>query len=411
MAFTRKTASLVPIKDTVFAVADMAKKDKAEHGEDAVTDATIGSLYGEDGKLVAFDTVFDHYDAIDHRTKAAYASSFTGNPDYRKEVWDWVTQGSSLNMPHSVIATPGGTGAVSTSMATFLDAGQTVILPDIAWGSYSLMAAQDNLKTVKYQMFEGDHFNLASVKNAIEEVHKTQDRIVLVVNSPCHNPTGYSLSDEEWKELTDLLNEAGKTGPVILVNDIAYIDYSYNLAHSRAYMDCFNQFSDQVMGVICFSCSKTLTSYGLRCGAAVIVAKQKSDVRDAEIVFEKNARATWSNIPNAAMKNFVWVVTEKRDTFLKEKQKYIDLMKERSSVFLKEAEECGLETYPYKEGFFVTIKVEDNDRAERIHAELMKNHIYTVLVNKGIRVACCSLPVKKAHGLAARMKTIADSVH
>ena len=366
---------------------------------------------GEDGKLVAFDTVFDHYDAIDHRTKAAYASSFTGNPDYRKEVWDWVTQGSSLNLPHSVIATPGGTGAVSTSMVTFLDAGQTVILPDIAWGSYSLMAAQDNLKTVKYQMFEGDHFNLASVKNAIEEVHKTQDRIVLVVNSPCHNPTGYSLSDEEWKELTDLLNEAGKTGPVILVNDIAYIDYSYNLAHSRAYMDCFNQFSDQVMGVICFSCSKTLTSYGLRCGAAVIVAKQESDVRDAEIVFEKNARATWSNIPNAAMKNFVWVVTEKRDTFLKEKQKYIDLMKERSSVFLKEAEECGLETYPYKEGFFVTIKVEDNDRAERIHAELMKNHIYTVLVNKGIRVACCSLPVKKAHGLAARMKKIADSVH
>lgn len=57
--------------------------------------------------------------------------------------------------------------------------------------------------------------------------------------------------------------------------------------------------NDQVMIVVAFSCSKTLTSYGLRCGGAVILARNQEDVRALEILMEKHARASWSNIPNA----------------------------------------------------------------------------------------------------------------
>ena len=40
----------------------------------------------------------------------------------------------------------------------------------------------------------------------------------------------------------------------------------------------------------------------------------------------------------------------------------------------------------------------------------MKEHIYTVKVNKGIRVAVCSLSKEKTDGLAKRMKEIFDEV-
>lgn len=40
----------------------------------------------------------------------------------------------------------------------------------------------------------------------------------------------------------------------------------------------------------------------------------------------------------------------------------------------------------------------------------MAEHIYTVKVNKGIRVAVCSLPVDKTRGLAKRMKEILDRI-
>ena len=163
------------------------------------------------------------------------------------------------------------------------------------------------------------------------------------------------------------------------------------------------------MAVIAFSCSKALTSYGLRCGAAVILAQKQEAVREAEIVFEKTARAIWSNIPNAAMANFSWVVNENREAYLAEKQQYIDLLKQRSGLFLKEAEACGLPLYPYKEGFFITIKT-DPAKTEAIHEALMKNHIYTVTMPGGIRVAVCSLPVRKTAGLAERIREIIDTV-
>ena len=162
------------------------------------------------------------------------------------------------------------------------------------------------------------------------------------------------------------------------------------------------------MAVIAFSTSKTLTSYGLRCGAAILLARNVTDVRDAETVMEKTARAGWSNIANAAMENFVWVTTEGKEAYLEEKQKYIDLLKQRSDLFLKEARDCQLPIYPYREGFFITIREKDNAMVEKIHNELMNRHIYTVTVNKGIRVAICSLPIRKIQGLAAKIREVMD---
>ena len=237
-----------------------------------------------------------------------------------------------------------------------------------------------------------------------------QKRIVVVINDPCHNPTGYTMTKEEWGDVIAFLNEISGITPCIILNDIAYIDYSYDVDRSRNYMRQFEKMSDRVMAVIAMSCSKTMTSYGLRCGAAVICAHCKESVKQAEIVFEKSARALWSNVNNAAMINFVHVVRDHFEEFALEKAKYIDLLEIRSTIFMKDAEECGLPVYPYKEGFFVTIKIEDNALKERYHALLMENHIFTVQVNKGIRVAVCSLSVEKTQGLAKRMKELLDQL-
>lgn len=410
MNFIKESADKKPIVDTVFAIVSKAKKAKEEYGEENVVDATIGSLYDEHGKIVAFKTVFDSLNKIPSENKAAYAASFTGNPDYRRLVEYWTIGKVTKKLKSSVIATPGGTGAVSLVMSEFLETNETVILPDIAWGSYSLMAKDKQLKASCYEMFEENHFNMASFKEKVNELKGKQNRIVVVINDPCHNPTGYSMSRYEWREVVDFLNEVSAVTPCIILNDIAYIDYSYDLDHSRDYMKEFERMSENVMVVIAMSCSKTLTSYGLRCGAAVICAQSEESVRQAEIVFEKSARAIWSNVNNSAMINFVHIVKDYYEEFLLEKAKYIDLLEARSAIFLKEAEDCDLPVYPYKEGFFITIKIKDNKLKEKYHAALMENNIFTVQVNFGIRVAVCSLSVEKTKGLASRMKKILDEV-
>ena len=409
MRFVKEQVDLKPIVDTVFAIVKKAKEAKQEIGEENVVDATIGSLYDEHGKIVAFDSVFSTLKQLPNEVMAAYAGSFTGNPNYREHVYDWVV-GDRSALPHSVIATPGGTGAVSITVSETLDEGETLIIPEICWGSYSLMASMDNLKTKSYALFDGDHFNIASLKETCEEVMKTQNKLVIVINDPCHNPTGYSLSQQEWDEVIDYLNECGKKVPVVLLNDIAYIDYSYRGKAARDYIKTFDRISEHVFVVIAFSISKSMTSYGMRCGAAILMAQKEESVREVEIVFEKAARAIWSNVNNAAMENFVTVVTDNKAAYEAEKDEYVDLLKERSDIFTSEAAACGLEYYPYKEGYFDTVKIEDNNVRNAYHEALMKEHIYTVMVNKGIRVAVCSLPVEKCKGLAARMKKILDEV-
>ena len=408
--FIRQNIDHQPIVDNVFKIVSLANEAIAKKGKENIVNATIGSLYDEDGNLVALDTVFNTYNSLDNRTKAKYASSFSGNPNFRQQVYNWVVQDTKLDLCHSVIGTPGGSGAVSSTILNVLDEGQTLIIPHIAWGNYKSMATIANCKVQAYQMFDGDAFNITSFKETCREVMARQGKVLAIINDPCHNPTGYSMTVEEWNQVIDFCNELSNEGPVIILDDIAYIDYSYNLERSRDYMNAFNRMNDQVMIVVAFSCSKTLTSYGLRCGGAVILARNQEDVRALEILMEKHARASWSNIHNAAMENFVKVTTEHKDEFNEEKGKYVDLLRQRCEVFKKEADECGLTYYPYKEGFFVTLKVEDDDLLTRFHEAMLAQDIYTIKVNKGIRVALCSLSVEKCQGLAFKMKDILDSL-
>ena len=64
MKFVHKHANMTPIVDTVFKVVSLAKEAKLKYGKENVVDATIGSLYNEEGKLVALDTVFTCYNNI-----------------------------------------------------------------------------------------------------------------------------------------------------------------------------------------------------------------------------------------------------------------------------------------------------------------------------------------------------------
>lgn len=408
MSFVKDSVNRQPIVDTVFVVVEQAKKAKEKYGDENVTDGVIGSLYTEEGKLATIKTFFQTLKALDNRNLAKYAVSFTGNPDFQQAVINWVLDGNS-NLYKEVIATPGGTGAVAISIENCLEAGQTLIIPEIAWGSYALMAQMNNLELARYALFEEGHFNMTSFKKTCQEVMEKQNRLVLIINDPCHNPTGYSMSEEEWKEVISFLNECSKTHSVVLINDIAYIDFSYQGAYAKHYFTCFNEITDNVAVIVAFSLSKSMTAYGLRCGAAILLGKTLEAVEELKVVFEKSARATWSNINNGAMETFFQLMKDNKKTYLAEKQYYVDLLKARSDLFIKQADEVGLKYYPYKEGFFVTLEM-DNDTRDKYHQALIDQNIFTVKVNKGIRVAICSMPLAKVDGLAIRMKEILDSI-
>ncbi len=395
MRFVKETLDTSKIDDPVFAISRKAQADK----DPQTINATIGSLYDEDGKIVALSSYYDVFDKIDDRLKAKYAEGADGNSSYKKAVRTHVLK-DHIKLPVDVLATAGGSGAVSLVLKDFLKEGDTVLLPEIAWASYKTMAYEYGLDTVLYKIDDVD-----DILDKAHKIAKTQDKIVLVINSPCHNPTGLSLTDNDWQRIIDDLNRI--ESPVIILNDIAYIDYAHDPIKARSYLDVFNTIGQNILVAVAFSISKTMTAYGSRLGALIMIHQDEEILSEVHNALARSCRNIWSNVNNGAMIAFSEVI-ENDKAFLKEKAGYINLLKERADIFLKEADEAGLDHYRYDEGFFITLKCKDNTDRDDLHAKLMDGHIYTVKVNKGIRIAICSIPKAQLYGLAGRIKAISD---
>lgn len=409
MDFVKVNKNPTPLVDTVFVIVDKAKEAKEKYGADNVIDATIGSLCDEEGNLVALDSLYSTFKNIDARLHAKYAQSFSGNETFKKSIDNFFFDKINSTLPRKIIATPGGTGAVSSTIANLANAGDTILLPNIAWSSYALMAKEFNLIAKTYPLFKNNSFDINSLKELVLKTLKTQDQVIIIINDPCHNPTGYSLTNEEWKELVDFFNSLPNSKKVILLNDVAYIDYSYNLNTNKNYIELFNELNPNICVVIAYSCSKSFTSYGLRLGAAIIMNKDIDNVIKVFEAYEKTARSMWSNVNNGAMVSVASLLDNNLSIYLTEKEKYINLLKQRSDIILKEAKDVNLPYYPYKEGFFITLEINEN-LIDKYHKELMNNNIFTVKVANGIRIAVCSLPIKKCYGLAKNLKEILNKI-
>ena len=106
MNFIKESADKKPIVDTVFAIVAKAKEAKEKYGDENVIDATIGSLYDEQGHIVAFHSVFESFDQIPAAQKAAYADSFRGNPDFRELVKKWTLGQGKVNLESRAVQVP-----------------------------------------------------------------------------------------------------------------------------------------------------------------------------------------------------------------------------------------------------------------------------------------------------------------
>ena len=403
------------IVDKVFSVVAKAKKLKEEIGAENVIDATIGALCNEDAKFVNFKTVANVYKNLPDDEIAAYASSFSGDPTYLEcvkkvvlgEDYEVVFKDSYLD----AVATPGGSGAVSNTIWNYVDRGEKILIPDWMWESYKIMAEEFENKYELYSLFnENGTFNLENFKEKVTKIIKEQGKVLAIINDPCHNPTGYSLSLEEWKELREFLIEISSKGEVILLNDIAYIDYDFRGKKvTREYMKYFIGLPENILVVFSFSISKAFTEYGLRVGAQLALSSSKKVIEDFRRANEFSCRSRWSNISRGGMRLFSDIVSNENlfNELKKERQEYIDLMRERSDIFITEANEIGLPMCTYRGGFFITIPL--GSKTEKIGLELQNHGIFTVILDEGLRVAICSVPKKQLIGLAGKIKKVMDS--
>lgn len=387
MRFVRKNENTKRYVDNIFSVVRAAKADPE------AINATAGCLYGEDGKMFTYRCVFESEAKITPAQRAAYAASPAGNQEYIDLIADFVLDGR-VKKHYKAMATPGGTGAIASAVNTCLDEGDTIIYPQISWGNYRVIADERNLNVLNYDVYD--------LNDLFKTIDEAGEKVFLVINSPCENPLGHAYPLDEWKRIMDKLNSLDKE--VILLCDIAYIDYA--TGDPKAYFELFNEISDNVLVLLAASCSKAFSYYGQRLGALIAINNDEEFLDHYMNLCSRTARATWSNLNNAAMLNIADILKNHREEYDEELEAAKGMLKERTELFIRQAGDCGLELYQSADGFFVTLKMKDNDERDAYHKRLLDHHIYTIKVNHGIRVGLCSVPLETLDGLAEKMKEL-----
>jgi aromatic-amino-acid transaminase len=362
--------------------------------------ATVGALLDDEGKLAILPTAARAVKEVPVVEWATYAP-IAGTPDFLKAVIDDLLGGEpELKRAAVAVATPGGSGALRHALANFLEPGHALLTTSWYWGPYQTLCDESDRRLESFTMFAGNGgLDVAALDAALGEQLASQGRALLFVNDPCHNPTGYSMTDDEWAQVVERVKARAAEGPVTLLIDCAY--FLYGARDPRAFLRHLRPLVGPGSGaslLFAWSASKSFTHYGLRVGALVACIADAAERAAVESALSYSCRGTWSNCNRGGLAAITRLLVDPdmARASAAERDGFKALLRARVDAFNRHAHERGLRYPRYEGGFFVTVF----DDRPREKAEAMRaKGVYVVpqLLKGGggaVRVALCSVAEK-----------------
>ncbi len=392
MDYISKRNYLKSKASNIIEISQKAKEAKKNNTD--VIDASIGMLYDENGKLITLKTVCETLK--NNLSSDLSYSNVLGLEKFKTMILKLFLKEKVVELEKHFyspfMATLGGTGALYNAFCLFTNKGETVLLPSLMWSNYVLMCEKANVKTKTYKFFnENNKLNIEDIVKQIQSIIPFQKQVVILINDPCHNPTGYSLSEHEYDILFKKFDELNKSINIVVLFDIAYIAYDSNVnkIHKIFKKTIFEKHN--FLSLYAFSLSKTFGIYGLRIGGLFSINKDKELYNEFMTTAYSNVRATYS-CPNNAAINALCKISDYK-IINQEIENNKSMLMTRAKILLKYLKKYNIEFYPFKSGFFVTIKV---NNSYKINDYLIKKDIFVVpLDDSKIRISIASLKISQ----------------
>ena len=185
-------------------------------------------------------------------------------------------------------------------------------------------------------------------------LQRAQGRVLVWLNDPCHNPTGASLNRENRRALIGVLRDGASRGPVTLLLDLAYLDYTREPEAVREALDDYRALGEEgtVLVGASLSLSKAFTIYGARAGALVFPWVTDDALQAA---LATSCRGTFSNCARAPMSVLVRIAksAEAQQKLAAEHAHWNRVLTERAEALDAALKAEGLPGAPWQGGFFV----------------------------------------------------------
>ena len=342
-----------PSDDPIFALNKEATA-RRQKGE-SIVNATVGALLEDDGKLAILPTAARAVHEVPAVEWATYAP-IAGSPDFLRAVIEDLLGGEpDLKRIAVAAATPGGTGALRHAIANFLEPGQALLTTSWFWGPYQTLCDEADRKVETFEMFAGGGLDVAALDRSLAAQLASQKRALVMLNDPCHNPTGYSMTDAEWAAVVECIAARASNGPVTLLVDCAY--FLYGARDPRAFLRHLRPLAQRATILFAWSASKSFTHYGLRVGALVACVADDTERAAVEAALSYSCRGTWSNCSRGGLVAITRLLVdpEMARACDAERAGFKGLLRARVDAFNAGASERGLRYPRYEGGFFVTV--------------------------------------------------------
>ncbi len=374
--------------DPIFALNQEANARKAR-GE-TVLNATLGALLDDEGALAILPTAARAIREVPPVDWAGYAPIAGPAPFLKAVIADACATRPHLAALATAVASPGGSGALRHAIASFLEPGQALLTTSFYWGPYDTIADENERRVAPFRMFADDGaFDAGALDEALSTSFREQGRALVIVNDPCHNPTGYSMDERDWRATAEVLARHAGSGPLTVTLDAAYSAYGPT-GGIGAPLAALEPLLDRLLVTIAWSASKAFTHYGLRVGALVAITPDAAERTELAAALTYACRGTWSNCNRGGMAAVTRLLTDPalRAQVTTERDALRQLLNGRVAAFNEASRRHGLRHPRYDGGFFTTVFCDD---ARASAAALRERGVYVVPIEGALRLGLCAV--------------------
>ncbi|MCD4768658.1 MAG: pyridoxal phosphate-dependent aminotransferase [Bacteroidales bacterium] len=208
--------------------------------------------------------------AIRNLSKKVLAYSHSaGNESYRKKLAGYYMK-NGIDIDHTeLLITTGGSEAVLFAFMTCLNPGEEVITPEPFYANYNGFSITAGVNIVPVTSYIENDFALPPIEE-IEKKISDKTKGIIICNP--NNPTGYLYSEEELKQLGEIV----KKHDLYLFSDEVYREFCYD--GEKHFSAMFLKGIEQNV-ILLDSVSKRYSECGIRIGA--LISKNKEVISTA----------------------------------------------------------------------------------------------------------------------------------
>lgn len=391
-------------------------------GGEAAKDAhfangTIGMAVAQ-GTPIELDSYKKNMPSLTPRETVAYAKT-AGNPDLRA-LWKEkiIEKNPSLkNKQFSLpILVPGLTAVLSYVSDLFVDVDKPLLAADPCWDNYELIvAARRGAEFHQFKCFENGKFNIADLEAKMKADAEKYGSVRVILNFP-QNPSGYSPTVSEAKEIVRIVREIAESGKKVLVlSDDAYFGLNYeDDIEPQSLFAYMADLHENVLAIKADGPTKEDFAWGFRAGFVTFASKGLSDAQYTALVtkFMAAIRSSVSCSSTPSQSLVMHALNDEAHNKQKiECRKMLKRRYDRVRNFVNTHTSKVLEPLPFNSGYFMSFHV-STGKAEEIRKALLKEKGIGIIQidSHTLRVAFSSIDEDKIDSVYTSIYNVADAL-